>query len=120
MLGETTNSQHPYPRYENLVKDLQIVRPEQVWVSGQSVSTVQPPAGVEVTKTDLVAADAQVSEKEAKFEVGYTLKEAGATIAPFIPAFYQKPASVDDLMDHFIMRLFDHLGLDSTLSRRWA
>jgi putative transposase len=29
----TTNSQHPYPRYENLVKDLQIVRPEQVWVS---------------------------------------------------------------------------------------
>lgn len=28
-----TNSQHPYPRYENLVKDLQIVRPEQVWVS---------------------------------------------------------------------------------------
>jgi putative transposase len=29
----TTNSQHPYPRYENLVKDLEIVRPEQVWVS---------------------------------------------------------------------------------------
>jgi putative transposase len=29
----TTNSQHPYPRYDNLVKDLQIVRPEQVWVS---------------------------------------------------------------------------------------
>jgi len=29
----TTNSQHPYPRYENLVKDLEIVRPDQVWVS---------------------------------------------------------------------------------------
>jgi hypothetical protein len=39
---------------------------------------LQPPAGVEVAKTDLVAADAQVSEKEAKFQVGYTLKEAGA------------------------------------------
>ena len=48
-----------------------------------------------------------------------TLKEAGATIAPFIPAFYQKPATLDDLMDHFIMRLFDHLGLDSRLSSRW-
>lgn len=47
------------------------------------------------------------------------LKEAGATIAPFIPAFYQKPATLDDLMDHFIMRLFDHLGLDSDLSTRW-
>lgn len=29
----TTNSQHPYPRYENLVKNLEIVHPEQVWVS---------------------------------------------------------------------------------------
>ena len=49
-----------------------------------------------------------------------TLKEAGATIAPFIPAFYQRPATVEDLMDHFIMRLFDHLGLPSRLSRRWT
>jgi flavin prenyltransferase len=48
-----------------------------------------------------------------------SLKEAGATIAPFIPAFYQKPATVEDLMDHFLMRLFDHLGLDSALSTRW-
>jgi putative transposase len=29
----TTNSDHPYPRYANLVKDLEIVRPDQVWVS---------------------------------------------------------------------------------------
>lgn len=28
----TTNSQHPYPRYPNLVTDLQIDHPEQVWV----------------------------------------------------------------------------------------
>jgi transposase InsO family protein len=29
----TTDSQHPYPRYENLVKNLEVVRPNQVWVS---------------------------------------------------------------------------------------
>ena len=29
----TTNSQHPYPRYPNLMKDLEVVRPEQAWVS---------------------------------------------------------------------------------------
>jgi transposase InsO family protein len=28
----TTNSQHPYPRYPNLVEQLQVIRPEQVWV----------------------------------------------------------------------------------------
>jgi len=29
----TTDSQHPYPRYLNLVKDLKITFPDQVWVS---------------------------------------------------------------------------------------
>jgi putative transposase len=29
----TTNSNHPYPRYRNLVEELDIVRPDQVWVS---------------------------------------------------------------------------------------
>lgn len=29
----TTDSQHPYPRYENLVKELEITCPDQVWVS---------------------------------------------------------------------------------------
>jgi putative transposase len=28
----TTNSQHPYPRYPNLVKELSVKRPEEVWV----------------------------------------------------------------------------------------
>lgn len=29
----TTNSEHPYPRYANLVQDMLIVRPDQVWVA---------------------------------------------------------------------------------------
>jgi len=29
----TTHSDHPYPRYANLVKDMTITEPEQVWVS---------------------------------------------------------------------------------------
>ena len=29
----TTNSEHPYPRYSNLVADLEITHPEHVWVS---------------------------------------------------------------------------------------
>ena len=28
----TTNSQHPFPRYPNLVQNLEVVRPDQVWV----------------------------------------------------------------------------------------
>ena len=29
----TTDSNHPYPRYPNRVKDLAVIRPDQVWVS---------------------------------------------------------------------------------------
>ena len=29
----TTDSEHPYPRYPNRVKDLEIIRPDQVWAS---------------------------------------------------------------------------------------
>lgn len=29
----TTQSQHPFPRYPNLLKDLAIIRPDQVWVA---------------------------------------------------------------------------------------
>jgi putative transposase len=29
----TTDSEHPYPRYPNLVKDLEVVHPDQVWAS---------------------------------------------------------------------------------------
>jgi putative transposase len=29
----TTNSEHDFPRYPNLVQDLEVVRPDQVWVS---------------------------------------------------------------------------------------
>jgi transposase InsO family protein len=29
----TTNSEHPFPRYPNLVRDLAVTHPNQVWVS---------------------------------------------------------------------------------------
>jgi putative transposase len=32
-IRRTTNSQHPYPRYPNLVQDLEVTFPDQVWVS---------------------------------------------------------------------------------------
>lgn len=49
-----------------------------------------------------------------------TLKEAGATVAPFAPAFYQGPSTVDALVDHFLMRLLDLVGLETEISPRWG
>jgi len=46
--------------------------------------------------------------------------EAGATIMPPVPAFYNKPATLVDLVDHTVARALDALGLEHSLTPRWG
>ena len=48
------------------------------------------------------------------------LSEMGAVIAPPVPAFYAKPQSLDEMIDHTLGRLLDLFGLDSGTVRRWG
>ena len=48
------------------------------------------------------------------------LSDMGAVIAPPVPAFYIRPASISELVDHSIGRVLDLFGLDSGLARRWG
>jgi 4-hydroxy-3-polyprenylbenzoate decarboxylase len=48
------------------------------------------------------------------------LSELGATIFPPTPAFYGRPATVDDLVDQTVVRILDQLGLDLPAASRWA
>ena len=43
----------------------------------------------------------------------------GATIMPPVPAFYNKPQTIDDLVRQTVGRALDHLGLDHQLIERW-
>jgi 4-hydroxy-3-polyprenylbenzoate decarboxylase len=45
--------------------------------------------------------------------------EMGAIIAPPIPAFYGKPKTIDDLVDHSVGRVLDLFDIESDLVRRW-
>jgi 4-hydroxy-3-polyprenylbenzoate decarboxylase len=44
----------------------------------------------------------------------------GITIAPPMPAFYNDPQSIDDLINHNVGRVLDLLGLDNDIVKRWA
>jgi len=46
--------------------------------------------------------------------------EMGAVIAPPMPAFYNAPRSIDDMVEHAVGRVLDLFGLDSGLVRRWT
>jgi 4-hydroxy-3-polyprenylbenzoate decarboxylase len=46
--------------------------------------------------------------------------EMGAIVAPPVPAFYARPASIDDMVDHTVGRLLDLYGIDAGVVKRWG
>jgi len=47
------------------------------------------------------------------------LSRMGASIVPPMPAFYHRPGSVDEIVDHTVARLLDQFGLELPDTRRW-
>ena len=46
--------------------------------------------------------------------------EMGARICPPVPAFYNQPETIDDIVQHSLGRVLDLLGLDADFVRRWG
>ena len=78
------------------------------------------------------AADVVLKEKrrlilmvrETPFHLGHlrtmaSLAELGAIIAPPVPAFYHKPQTLLDIVDHSVDRVLDLLGLPDGDAKRW-
>ena len=78
------------------------------------------------------AADVVLKEKrrlvlavrETPLHVGHlrsmlTLAEIGAVVAPIVPAFYNRPKTVDDIVNHTCGRLLDLFGIDAGVVKRW-
>jgi 4-hydroxy-3-polyprenylbenzoate decarboxylase len=49
----------------------------------------------------------------------YRAADAGATIFPLIPAFYFRPATLDDMAREFAYRVLAHVGLPQSAAFRW-
>jgi 4-hydroxy-3-polyprenylbenzoate decarboxylase len=47
------------------------------------------------------------------------LARMGASIVPPMPAFYNQPASLDDIVGHIVTRIMDQLGIESPTATRW-
>jgi flavin prenyltransferase len=48
------------------------------------------------------------------------LSRMGAIVAPPVPAFYNNPQSVQELVDHTVGRVLDLFGLEMPQLKRWA
>jgi flavin prenyltransferase len=48
-----------------------------------------------------------------------TLARMGAMVMPPLPAFYNHPRTVDDLVDYTVARMLDQFGLEVSGADRW-
>src|SRR5687767_15659368 len=48
------------------------------------------------------------------------LSRMGAVMLPPMPAFYNHPRTIDDVVDHTVARMLDAFGLDVRGAIRWA
>jgi 4-hydroxy-3-polyprenylbenzoate decarboxylase len=48
------------------------------------------------------------------------LAELGAVILPPMPAFYLRPQTIAEIVDHTVARVLDHLGVEHTLVPEWS
>ena len=49
----------------------------------------------------------------------YEAAQLGAVIAPPMPAFYNQPQTIDDLINHSVGRVLDLFDLDAGILKRW-
>ena len=48
------------------------------------------------------------------------LSRMGAVVLPPMPAFYNHPRTVDDVIDHTVSRVLDQFGIDVAGAERWT
>lgn len=49
-----------------------------------------------------------------------TLAEAGATVLPANPGFYNRPQSIEEIVDFIVARIMEQLGVEQALAPRWG
>ncbi len=88
---------------------------------GQGDSLIHRAADValkESRKLVLMVREAPLSE----IHLGNMLKLArmGVVIIPPVPAFYNHPRSLGDMVDHIVMRVLDQFGIRLDIMKRWS
>lgn len=66
-----------------------------------------------------------VGVREAPLHVGHlrqltALAESGAIVFPPVPAFYHRPKTLDDIVNHTVGRVLDRLRIRHDLAPEWA
>jgi 4-hydroxy-3-polyprenylbenzoate decarboxylase len=67
----------------------------------------------------LVLVPRETPLSEVHLENLLKLARMGVCILPPMPAFYNKPATLDDMVDHIVARVLDQFDIDAAFAKRW-
>jgi len=70
-------------------------------------------------KRKLVLVVRETPLSEIHLENMLKLARIGATLLPPMPAFYNRPQTIDELVDHIVARVLDQFGISADFARRW-
>ena len=68
-------------------------------------------------KLVMVVREAPLSE--IHLENMLKLSRMGVTIMPPVPAFYNHPQTIDDIVNHTVARVLDQFGITADFAKRW-
>jgi 4-hydroxy-3-polyprenylbenzoate decarboxylase len=67
----------------------------------------------------LVLVPRETPLRDIHLENMLALSRAGAVVLPPMLTFYNRPSTVDDMVDHIVSRVLDQFGIASGRARRW-
>lgn len=68
----------------------------------------------------LVLAIREAPLSDVHLENMLKVSRAGAVVMPPMPAFYHRPTTIDDIIDHTVARMLDQFGLELPGMARWS
>ncbi len=68
----------------------------------------------------LVLVPRETPLSEVHLENMLALARMGVRIVPPMPAFYNLPTSVGDIVSHIVVRVLDQFGIESRSAKRWS
>lgn len=88
---------------------------------GNSDSLIQRAADVTIKEQrKLILVPRETPLSSIHLENMLSLSRIGVIMMPPMPAFYNKPKNIRDIVDHQVARILDHLKINHNLGRRWG